>query len=216
MTFSIKRRTLKQGGTPKTERVSADFHYINNAEFTAAVGAYNKLYKQRKENGEPIPTIPDFVGVSFQRIAVFMSKKPNFSGYSFKDEMISDAVLNCCNYITRFDADKYSNAFAYFSQSTFFSFLLRIKKEKGQALVKASLASSYSTILDELFLEMKDSELDFKNSSLDLIVSHSSNILEEHEKSVTKQRQKRELKTKQLTRDIELEMSTEQEVETYE
>ena len=47
-----------------------------------------------------------------------------------RDELVSDAIENCFLYFDNFDADKYSNPFAYFTQIIYFAFHRRISKEE--------------------------------------------------------------------------------------
>ena len=54
----------------------------------------------------------------------------------FKEDMISDGLENCIEYVTNFDPQKSSNPFAYFTQIIYFAFLRRIGKEKKQLEIK--------------------------------------------------------------------------------
>ena len=57
----------------------------------------------------------------------------------YRDDMISDGVENCVQYIDRFDPEKSSNPFAYFTQVIYFAFLRRIAKEKKQMEIKTRM-----------------------------------------------------------------------------
>lgn len=70
------------------------------------------------------------------KIATHLAHKPNFAGYSFKDEMVCDGIENCLQYIHNFDPKKSKNPFAYFTQIIFYAFLRRIQKEKKQLYTK--------------------------------------------------------------------------------
>jgi hypothetical protein len=72
--------------------------------------------------------------------------------YSFRDEMIADAVENCLMYFENFDPEKSSNPFAYFTQIVFYAFLRRISKEKKQQYVKYKSLEN-SRIFDDLVSE---------------------------------------------------------------
>tara|TARA_B100001250_G_scaffold254308_1_gene218785 strand:+ start:982 stop:1284 length:303 start_codon:yes stop_codon:yes gene_type:complete len=54
----------------------------------------------------------------------------------FRDDMISDGVENCIQYILNFDPEKSKNPFAYFTQIIYYAFLRRIQKEKKQLEIK--------------------------------------------------------------------------------
>ena len=54
----------------------------------------------------------------------------------YKEDMISDGVENCVQYIDNFDPSKSKNPFAYFTQIVYYAFLRRIAKEKRQMDIK--------------------------------------------------------------------------------
>ena len=63
-------------------------------------------------------------------------KNTNFVNYMFRDDMISDGIENCVQYIHNFDPEKSRNPFAYFTQIIHYAFLRRIQKEKKQLDIK--------------------------------------------------------------------------------
>ena len=54
----------------------------------------------------------------------------------FREDMISDGIENCVQYIHNFDPEKSRNPFAYFTQIIHYAFLRRIQKEKKQLDIK--------------------------------------------------------------------------------
>ena len=131
-------------------------HYVNNADFLAALVEYKRLCDEAKKNKKPDPQIPNYIGECFLKIADHLSRKPNFISYSFRDEMIADGIENCIMYFRNFDPDKSKNPFAYFTQIIYYAFLRRIRKEKKQLYVKYK-ATEQIGILDE-FEMLEDSE----------------------------------------------------------
>jgi len=111
-------------------------HYVNNAEFFEAIKKYKAICATCREESKPIPKIPDYMATCLMLIAKNLANKPNFYAYTFKDEMIGDAIENCIMYFNNFDPDKSSNPFAYFTQIIYYAFLRRIQKEKKQLYVK--------------------------------------------------------------------------------
>ena len=85
------------------------------------------------------------------KIAENLSHKPNFLSYTFRDEMIGDAIENCLMYVDNFDPKKSNNPFAYFTQITYYAFLRRIQKEKKQLYVKYK-STEIAGVLDEFDL----------------------------------------------------------------
>lgn len=114
----------------------ASRNYINNREMFTVLVDYVDRCKIAKEAGELYPIIPDYLADCFQMIAKKLGTKGNFSGYSFLDDMKSDGVINCIQYIRNFNPDKSNNPFAYFTQIIKFAFLRRIENEKKQLYIK--------------------------------------------------------------------------------
>ena len=111
-------------------------HYVNNKEFLAALIAYKKDVAEAEELGKDKPRITNYLGECFLKIATHLSFKPNFVNYIFKDDMISDGIENCVQYIHNFNPEKSQNPFAYFTQIIHYAFLRRIQKEKKQLEIK--------------------------------------------------------------------------------
>jgi len=126
----------------------ASIHYVNNADFSQAVVDYVKTVQEAKKNNEQLPIVPDYIAQCFLRIAEGLSHKSNFIRYTYREEMVMDAVENCLKAIENYNLEAATrtgkpNAFAYFTQITWYAFLRRIAKEKKQQDVKMKyLASS--------------------------------------------------------------------------
>ena len=123
-------------------------HYVNNADFLAALVKYKQECAKAAQENKPDPQIPNYIGECFLKIADHLSRKPNFISYSFRDEMIADGIENCLLYFRNFDETKSSNPFAYFTQIIYYAFLRRIMKEKKQLYVKYKATEQFG-ILDE-------------------------------------------------------------------
>ncbi len=126
-------------------------HYINNKDFLKEMIKYRTAIRKAKRLGQPKPQIPTYVAKCFMMIAENLSHKPNFLSYTFRDEMVADAIENCVMYVDNFDPSKSSNPFAYFTQITYYAFLRRIQKEKKQLYVKYK-STETAGILDEFEL----------------------------------------------------------------
>jgi hypothetical protein len=126
-------------------------HYINNKDFLTEMTKYRTAIRKAKRLGQPKPQIPRYVAECFMKIAENLSHKPNFLSYTFRDEMVADAIENCVMYVDNFDPAKSSNPFAYFTQIVYYAFLRRIQKEKKQLYVKYK-STETAGILDEFEL----------------------------------------------------------------
>ena len=111
-------------------------HYVNNKELLEALIVYREKVAIAKEKELPKPRITNYLGSCFLKIATHLSYKPDFVNYMFRDDMISDGIENCVQYIHNFDPAKSRNPFAYFTQIIHYAFLRRIQKEKKQLDIK--------------------------------------------------------------------------------
>jgi len=141
-------------------------HYVNNKELLEALIVYRtkveKSYlekfgkdltiqpkEERAKRWEGKPTISNYLGECFLKIATHLSFKPNFVNYMFKDDMICDGIENCVQYVHNFDPEKSQNPFAYFTQIIHYAFLRRIQKEKKQLEIKNKILER--TGFDQVF-----------------------------------------------------------------
>ena len=116
-------------------------HYVNNAQFSQAVVDYVGKLEECRNEEISLPKVPDYIAQCFLRIAEGLSHKANFIRYTYREEMVMDAVENCLKAISNYNLEAATrtgkpNAFAYFTQITWFAFLRRITKEKKQQDIK--------------------------------------------------------------------------------
>lgn len=118
-----------------------DSNYINNKEFSRAVFSYVEECNECKKKGIEVPVVTNYIARGFQQIAEGLSHRPNFISYSYRDDMVEDAVENCLRAIRNYNIEAATrtgnpNAFAYFTQISYYAFLRRIAKEKKQQEIK--------------------------------------------------------------------------------
>ena len=116
-------------------------HYVNNSDFSTAVVEYVEKVDNARKNKNNIPKVPDYIAQCFLKIAEGLSHKANFIRYTYREEMVMDAVENCLKAIGNYNLEAATrtgkpNAFAYFTQITWYAFLRRITKEKKQQEIK--------------------------------------------------------------------------------
>ena len=141
-------------------------HYVNNKELLQALIVYREKVAHAKENNLPKPRITNYLGECFLKIATHLSYKPNFVNYMFRDDMISDGIENCVQYIHNFDPEKSKNPFAYFTQIIHYAFLRRIQKEKKQLDIKTKIIER--TGFDEV-MKVDDNSLSGDSSEYNTI-----------------------------------------------
>ena len=151
-------------------------HYVNNKELLQALIVYREKVADAKEKDVPKPRITNYLGECFLKIATHLSYKPNFVNYMFRDDMISDGIENCVQYIHNFDPEKSRNPFAYFTQIIHYAFLRRIQKEKKQLDIKTKIIerSGFDEVMNVDDNAMSGSSSDY-NTIKDNIQYKSSN-----------------------------------------
>lgn len=168
-------------------------HYVNNREFSQAVVDYVELVNEADAAGEPIPVVPDYIAECFLKIAEGLSHKPNFIRYTYREEMVMDAVENCLKAITNYNIEAATrtgkpNAFAYFTQISYYAFLRRLAKEKRHQDIRIKFIENSG--IEEFMQETGDLAVDsanraFVDSLRDRIekVHNKDELLKEYAKS---------------------------------
>ena len=116
-------------------------HYVNNRDFSEAVYDYAKEALVARTNETPLPIVTDYIATCFIKIAEGLSHRHNFVRYTYREEMVMDAVENCLRAIGNYNIEAATrtgapNAFSYFTQICYFAFIRRITKEKKQQDIK--------------------------------------------------------------------------------
>lgn len=128
----------------KHKRNKRDDDYIDNKELSQALATHvNNVKAAVEKNIEP-PQINDYIAKGILQIANGLSRSSNFANYSYRDDMVMDAVENCVRVVNNFNINAKTrtgspNAFSYFTQICYFAFLRRILKEKKQSDIKQKL-----------------------------------------------------------------------------
>ena len=135
-------------------------HYVDNKEFLAAMIEYKEKCEKAKKRKRKNPPVTNYIGECFLKIANHLSYRPNFINYTFRDDMISDGIENCLQYLDNFNPKKSNNPLAYFTQIIYYAFVRRIQKEKKQTTIKQKLIQDAN--YDDYALQPGD-DREFKN-----------------------------------------------------
>ena len=141
-------------------------HYVNNREFSQAVVEYVERVNEAEAAGEDIPVVTDYIATCFLKIAEGLSHKSNFIRYTYREEMVMDAVENCLKAITNYNIDTATrtgnpNAFSYFTQISYYAFLRRLAKEKRQQDIRFKYMEDAG--VDQFIEETGDIAIDSNN-----------------------------------------------------
>lgn len=103
-------------------------HYVDNKRLYQALVEYRAQKEPRK--------ITDEIGLAIMKICKGLSLAHNFRSYSYRDEMIDDAVENVIYAVPFFDPEKSTNPFGYFTLVAWRAFIRRIQSEQKQNYIK--------------------------------------------------------------------------------
>lgn len=156
--------------TQPAPRKRRKVNYINNRTLHEAMVAYKTALKEARENQIIEPVIPKYIGESILLICNNLAKKPNFSGYTYKQDMISDGIFDCVAAVDNFDPNKTNNPFGYFTQIAKNAFIRRIQKEKKQTYTKHKNFEN-SFIMNGLWSESENIHLKANEYSSEIVRS---------------------------------------------
>jgi hypothetical protein len=103
-------------------------NYLSNSNMLAELA---KCHAQNKLTEE--------MGAMFKMLVTRYATIPRFSGYSYNDDMRSFALLTLCKVWKQFNAEKYNNPFAYFTQITHHAFHQIGNQERRQRDIRDAL-----------------------------------------------------------------------------
>ena len=158
-------------------------NYINNKTLYSAMIQYKNSVEDAEREGKEKPRVTDYIGQSILLICNNLAKKPNFSGYTYKQDMISDGIIDCISAVDNFNPDKTNNPFAYFTQIAWNAFIRRIHKEKKQTYIKHKNYEN-SFLMDD----------NWENSNVQLKTNeYSDEIVRSYENKLTKTKKQSKL-----------------------
>jgi len=142
-------------------------HYVDNKVFLQAMIEYKDKCEKAEKRKRKKPLVTNYIGECFLKIANHLSYRPNFINYTFRDDMISDGIENCLQYLDNFNPAKSNNPFAYFTQIIYYAFIRRIQKEKKQNNIKYRMIEQAN--IDEFATLPGDTNNDYKNQFLEFL-----------------------------------------------
>ena len=155
----------------KVKRRSRGEDYVNNKEFSQLISEHVEGVRSDLASGREPRPLTNHIGECFLKIANGLSRSPNFMNYSYREDMVMDAVENCIKAVNNYNYDAptrsgNANAFSYFTQISYFAFLRRIAKEKKQVDIKKLLIESGNI---GNFAEFGDGEENYSESLIEKV-----------------------------------------------
>jgi len=142
-------------------------HYVDNKKFLEAMIEYRDRCQKAEKQNKKKPEVTNYIGECFLKIANHLSYRPNFINYTFRDDMISDGIENCLQYMNNFNPDKSKNPFAYFTQIIYYAFIRRIQKEKKQIQIKSKLIANAG--VENMMDQLKGNDQQYQSQLLDYL-----------------------------------------------
>tara|TARA_R110002167_G_scaffold9579_18_gene44361 strand:+ start:1297 stop:1776 length:480 start_codon:yes stop_codon:yes gene_type:complete len=135
----MSTKLLKKKAPTKSKK-NKERYYVNGGEFKAAIIEFY---------AEDTDIIPDQLAIYIKKIADGLSFAPNFINYSYKEDMVGDAIVKMLSALRnkKYDPSTGSNPFSYFTTIAFHAFINRIKKEKKH---RDMISDYQEAVYDEL------------------------------------------------------------------
>ena len=163
-------------------------HYVDNKKFLQAMVEHRLKCQKAEDKKRKKPEVTNYIGECFLKIANHLSYRPNFINYTYRDDMISDGIENCLQYMRNFNPEKSNNPFAYFTQIIYYAFIRRIQKEKKQQDVKAKLIANSGS---EMMLDtLVGDDAQYKNQMLEFLQRNVKESVPAEPKKVKKKKKK--------------------------
>ena len=163
-------------------------HYVDNKKFLEEMTKFRNRVLKAQKSGRKRPMVTNYIGECFLKIANPLAYRPKFINYTFRDDMISDGIENCLQYMDNFNPEKSNNPFAYFTQIIYYAFIRRIQKEKKQVLVKQKIIANTDT--EEFLTQLDGDDGQYKNQMIEFLKANQGNVVEEPKTKKQKKQEK--------------------------
>jgi hypothetical protein len=122
-----------------------DEYFVDNDRLRRELVEYVRQVKEAKANGQVEPRLNDYIGDAIYKTANKLATSRSFINYSYKEEMIGDAIENCVAGVKNYDESVSKYAFAYLTQICYYAFINRIAVEKKEQYVKYKQGDVFRT-----------------------------------------------------------------------
>jgi DNA-directed RNA polymerase specialized sigma subunit len=123
----MKTKHTKRAKNPDTPEFTSKY-YVTNGKMLPEVIKSKELGK-----------MTDALASMLMMLTKKYAQRPCFSGYTYKEDMISEAIANLCQNALKFNPEKSSNPFAYYTTCINSSFLQFLNVEKKHRRIRDQL-----------------------------------------------------------------------------
>ena len=176
-------KSYKRAKNPDTPEATSKYYLTNSRLLPAVISA--------KEAGKLSNDLAKMLMMLTRKYA----QRPCFSGYTYKEDMISEALANLCQNALKFNPEKSKNPFAFYTSCINNSFLQVEKKHRrirDQLLIDMGENPSYNfveehrtqqngefgTELNELKTQIEEAKVRVKQDEIDKIAQAAKAALE--------------------------------------
>lgn len=143
--------------------------YVDKAKFHDELEKWAGQRLQATADGLGEPEVPAYVSISILNICNGLSRRGNFHGYPFVEEMVGDAIFACIRAVKNYQpSNEKRNPYGYFTKVAWSAFLHRIEIEgkegkKIQDLIYDENHITYTTIDGDAVLNKHELRQNFIN-----------------------------------------------------
>ena len=127
MTQPSAVKSYKRAKNPDTPEATSKYYLTNSRLLPAVISA--------KEVGK----LSDDLAKMLMMLTRKYAQRPCFSGYTYKEDMISEALANLCQNALKFNPEKSKNPFAFYTSCINNSFLQFLNVEKKHRRIRDQL-----------------------------------------------------------------------------
>lgn len=168
--------------------MSRGTHYVNNKELLAAIVEYKKDHEQAAKDGKEPPRVPENIGRMIWLICERLGNRWNFVNYTYKDEMVAEAAMNCVGAVVKFNPKKSSNPHAYFTMCAWRAMIRTIGKEQKQHAIKHKNLEHMDVLFDEVMPAKSAGGIGTDSRSSSDGMRRHYEVIEKYEEKLTKKK----------------------------
>lgn len=150
------------------------------------------------KKNEPVPPVPEYIGECILVMANRLAQRGNFYGYTYKEDMVGDAIESCLRYLHNFNPTKSTNAFAYITQIIYNAFVRRIQKERRVTFTKAKLIKEHAIAGFDLH-EYDTGGDRHVNTHVQFLQDTVDDVIEKYETAKTKKKERQKARKQAIT-----------------
>ena len=197
---SGNHHTLRERMTIEKIDKKTTVHYVDNKALFEALVVWQKDTRRAHRKKQPKPPLPDFVAECMMKMANRLSQKAGFVNYTYREDMVGDALESCLRYIHNFNPTKSTNAFAYITQIIHNAFIRRIQKEQKQLYVKMRIVDQADFI--DSYERQSGDDAHYNNSYVTYLQENKGDVISKFENWKESKKTKANAKKKKKTAEL--------------